>query len=156
MAPRIWIRFRDWIRFLYRGRPQELYEKFIAKVFYPVTGAGVLIIRKDRLLVVEKNDFYMIPGGTPEPGESLEDTAKREVKEETGYEVEIEKYVGSLSQKERGALAVFKGSIIGGERKGSSEGKPCFLDIDRLEEANWRFNRDMKPVLEIIESEFNS
>lgn len=39
---------------------------------------------------------WNLPKGTPEPGESLEDAARREVTEETGVEVGIEAKVGTI------------------------------------------------------------
>lgn len=50
----------------------------------PRTGVEVIVVgRKDP-------GIYGLPKGTPNPGESMEDTALREVREETGVEVEIE------------------------------------------------------------------
>lgn len=47
------------------------------------------------LLSIRSDLFgWELPGGTPEPGESLEATVVREVFEETGIEVEIEMHVG--------------------------------------------------------------
>jgi bis(5'-nucleosidyl)-tetraphosphatase len=46
-----------------------------------------------RVIVVGRKDpgIYGLPKGTPNPGESMEDTALREVREESGVEVEIER-----------------------------------------------------------------
>ncbi len=41
--------------------------------------------------------LWALPKGGPEPGESLEATALREVNEETGYEASLQGKVGSLS-----------------------------------------------------------
>jgi ADP-ribose pyrophosphatase YjhB (NUDIX family) len=38
--------------------------------------------------------YWSIPGGAMEPGETIRETAVREVKEETGYDVEVERLVG--------------------------------------------------------------
>ncbi|MDO8499341.1 MAG: NUDIX domain-containing protein [bacterium] len=57
--------------------------------------AGILVIKTDRLLVMVRNKFgnkYMIiPAGSKEPGETIENTAVRETKEETGLTVTIDK-----------------------------------------------------------------
>ncbi len=39
---------------------------------------------------------WVLPKGTPDPGESREQTALREVREETGLEVEIERFIDKI------------------------------------------------------------
>jgi 8-oxo-dGTP pyrophosphatase MutT (NUDIX family) len=43
------------------------------------------------------DNVWGLPKGTPEPGESLEETAIREVSEETGLDVRIERKVGTIT-----------------------------------------------------------
>ena len=52
-----------------------------------------------RLLLAKRtdNDLWTIPGGTMEPGETIAETAAREVKEETGIDVEVVSLVGIYS-----------------------------------------------------------
>ncbi len=49
-------------------------------------GSRVLIIKDNKLLLHLRSDFKIwgLPGGTPEPGESIEECIRREALEETG------------------------------------------------------------------------
>lgn len=52
-----------------------------------------------RILMIRRtdNDLYSIPGGQVEPGETLTQAAIREVKEETGVEIDIMGLIGLYS-----------------------------------------------------------
>ena len=56
-----------------------------------IVASGPVIVEEGRLLVNKdnKDDFYKLPGGTVEPGDSLEEACHREVKEENNGEIEI-------------------------------------------------------------------
>ena len=63
------------------------------------TSCGGVVIFRGKILLLYKNyknkyDGWVLPKGTVEPGETHEQTALREVKEETDVEAEIVKYIG--------------------------------------------------------------
>jgi 8-oxo-dGTP diphosphatase len=60
----------------------------------PILGVGALIFRGDSVLLVERGKeplkgYWSLPGGVVEAGETLEQAIRREVREETGLEIEI-------------------------------------------------------------------
>ncbi len=55
-------------------------------------GSSVEVLLCGRLI----DGLWALPKGTPEPGESLEQAALREVREETGVEVEAQGLVGEM------------------------------------------------------------
>ncbi len=70
-----------------------------------VTSAGGVVVRYGEsgdgdleVLICGRNSDHLwaLPKGTPEPGETLEQTALREVREETGVEVEQTGTVGEI------------------------------------------------------------
>ena len=53
----------------------------------------------DQILLMKRsdNEHWGLPGGYVEPGESVQSAAQREVREETGYEIEVGRLVGVYS-----------------------------------------------------------
>ncbi|MFC5175601.1 NUDIX hydrolase [Nocardioides taihuensis] len=90
----------------------------------------------DRVLLIHKtdNDLWALPGGGHEIGESIADTVIREVKEETGYDVEVLGISGTYTNpshvmayedgevRQQFSLA-FRAKLLGGSARTSSESK---------------------------------
>ena len=80
--------------------------------------ALAFIARGDSILLVRQGygkRYWSLPGGSMEPGESVDQAAVREVKEETGLDVRLTRLVGIYSKPAEDALAVcFEGEVIGG------------------------------------------
>lgn len=65
----------------------------------PRLTSAVIVIHEGKFLLAERNKenyngYYIIPGGGVEFGETTEQAAIREIKEETNLDVEIIKFVG--------------------------------------------------------------
>jgi mutator protein MutT len=68
-----------------------------------MVGAGVIILdEQDRMLLTQRSDngAWSIPGGSMEPGETLEEVARRETEEEVGLTVEQMDFFGVFSGPE--------------------------------------------------------
>ena len=72
----------------------------------PVTGVGVVVWHGDRVLLVQRarpprQGQWSLPGGGLQLGETLEDAARREVREEAGLEIELGEVIATLDLIER-------------------------------------------------------
>jgi 8-oxo-dGTP diphosphatase len=80
--------------------------------------ALVFIARGDELLLVRQSygqRYWSLPGGSMEHGESVEQAAVREAKEETGLDVRLTRLVGVYSKPAQDALAIcFAAEVVGG------------------------------------------
>src|SRR5438874_1040954 len=94
--------------------------------------ASALIFDGERVLLAHRRDidWWNLPGGGMELGETVDEALHREVREETGLEVEIEQLIGVYSkpQKQEVVLA-FRCRIMGGALCETEESRECrFFD----------------------------
>src|SRR5476651_998924 len=61
---------------------------------HPVSIKGVLIHDGRVLLLLNERNEWDLPGGRPDPGEDHRAALKREVREETGLEIEVRTLLG--------------------------------------------------------------
>lgn len=96
----------------------------------PIVGAGALILENGKLLLIKRGakpgqGRWSIPGGLVELGELVQDAVVREVKEECGLDIEVERLMDvfdSITRDEKGRvqyqfvvvnfLAKIKGGIL--------------------------------------------
>ena len=77
-----------------------------------------------------------MPGGVLESGESLEEAAVREVKEETSLDIRLGRPIGFYSKPAENGLAVtFEGFLLGGELHPDHEIRAAaYFPLDALPE----------------------
>jgi 8-oxo-dGTP diphosphatase len=93
-----------------------------------------IIVTKDGKVILVRRvfdpykDHWAFPGGIVEYGETVENAARREAKEETGLDVQIEKLIGVYSDPRRDPRGHFVSVCflckpVGGELRTSEETK---------------------------------
>jgi 8-oxo-dGTP diphosphatase len=123
---------------------------------------SVTVIARDdeaRVLLVRHVDTgqWVAPGGAVEPGERPDEAARREMREETGLEVELDGIVGVFGgpefevRYENGdrcayVMAVYEARITGGSPRPDGEETVAFRWVP---EAEWP-HLDMAPWMRVV------
>lgn len=119
--------------------------KLVVDVVIPAE-SGIYLIRRG-------NDPFegewALPGGFVEVGETVEQAAVREVHEETGLEVEIERIVGVYSDPERdprghNVSVVFLARVAGGEPEAATDA----VEVAVLEPGSVELAFDHRKIVE--------
>ncbi|MBI2543278.1 MAG: NUDIX hydrolase [Candidatus Aenigmarchaeota archaeon] len=108
----------------------------------PKIAVDVLVVRKNKIVLLRRDiepfrgslDF---PGGMVEYGETVENAAVREVKEETGLDISLKNILGVYSSPSRDprfhAITIaFVSGVKGGSLKSSFEGRAEWHDVDKI------------------------
>ncbi|MFO0764364.1 MAG: NUDIX domain-containing protein [Candidatus Gracilibacteria bacterium] len=125
---------------------------------------GVIIQDGKILLIPQHGDGYGLPGGRIELGESIEAALVREVKEETGYDIEIESLLDCQSAFFRtntskryiqSILIFYSAHILGGELsdKGFEESEKAWMsqaewiDIGRISSLKFYGSANIEQII---------
>ena len=105
----------------------------------PFACVAVVIRDGEKVLMIERKDGngLGLPGGHIKQGETAEEAARREVKEETGLDFEILKILGTLSGKRPGIWLhavdiVYEGRVTGGHLRDSGEGRARWFKLSEV------------------------
>ena len=142
------------------GRQRPVCRECGKVVYYdPKVAATCVVERKGKVLMIRRAvqpgiGHWSLPGGYVDRGEVVEEAAAREVQEETGLVVEVERLVGLYSRRGHPVLvAVFAARETGGTLEAGAETSDVdFFSLDSLpplafprdEEilGRWRVQRD--------------
>jgi len=80
---------------------------------------------------------HRLPGGLMDEDETLKEAARREVKEETGLEVEVVELLDVEKNGSGGPELFFEAKVVGGEKDGSWEGEPEFVSKYEVKDKVW-------------------
>jgi 8-oxo-dGTP pyrophosphatase MutT (NUDIX family) len=104
-----------------------------------IRAAGGVVSRQTpsgrEILLVHRRRYgdWSLPKGKPNPGESLEDAARREVREETGYETALEGNAGEIRYEVKGVPKV----VTFWHMRVTGAGREPIADPEEIQEAVW-------------------
>ncbi len=95
------------------------------KIEFKGQRVAVLIFDNRKILLIHRfrdgRDYHVIPGGHVEPGETLEETAIREIKEETGFDIDLGDKIWEFENMGRPEFYFLARSFTGKLRLGGPE-----------------------------------
>jgi ADP-ribose pyrophosphatase YjhB (NUDIX family) len=101
-----------------------------------ILGVRVLIADDDRILLVRhsyRNEWFL-PGGSPNRGEPLKTTARREVREETGLDLESPQLLSlysTLTRPVSNHVVIFVGQVAASQSPGAAHATSAEIETVR-------------------------
>ena len=136
---------------------------------HPVVGVGAVVVRDGKALIIKRaheprKGEWSLPGGLLELGESLQDAARREIKEETSLDVEVGPVIETFDRVHRDdqgkiryhfVIVDFVSWTNGGEAKAGSDAEAvAWVTADQIDA--YQINAHAKAVilkgLEVVRS----
>lgn len=127
---------------------------------------GVIVVQEGKVLLARQHlsqgqDFWIVPGGGLKKREGLLDCARREMAEETGFEIEPVRllYLGDFFKGERHVVDTFwLGRIVGGELKRREDEIDSlrFFDLEQLSQLDLRPAAMAEGLVADVRDEFRS
>lgn len=118
--------------------PEKYAAKLLSRVFWSAPSASALVHgENDDILLLNLGGEYRLPGGLIKAGEDPKQAVKREVLEETGFEIEVHDML-DLRTNDGGFTVFFEAQVVEGEKNGSWEGKPQFVKKSEVEDKVWK------------------
>lgn len=108
------------------GHPREMESRMVDTPKHSVSVSGIVVGDDGRVLVIKREDNgrWEAPGGVLEHDESFEAGVQREVLEETGLEVTVERLTGVYKNLTHGIVAlVYRCRTAGGELRATEEAR---------------------------------
>jgi 8-oxo-dGTP diphosphatase len=113
----------------------------------PVPATGCVVENDARAVLLARRKFepwkgcWYVPSGFVEYGDDVEETARREVREETGLVVELGSLFGVYSYfddpRQDGIIILYRANIVGGVLEaGDDAAEVAFFSADRLPPAD--------------------
>jgi len=127
---------------------------------HPAVGVGAVVVRGGKALIIKRaheprQGEWSLPGGMLELGESLADAARREIKEETGLDVELGPIIETFDRVHRDAEGRIRYHFVivdfvcwsqdGDAVPGSDAEDVAWVTADQIDE--YRVNAHAKEVI---------
>ncbi len=115
--------------------------------------AGTIVEKNNKVLMVRRNfepnkNKLDLPGGYVEKGETPEQAAVREFKEETGLKIGIIDQLEPVDYFDRQPKTsyTFIGEVVGGKLQNTEEGKPVWIDLNNINPGDLSVPHQFIPI----------